>query len=399
VATFDTSGFDQPGVGFDQGVIYLRRGQIPNKNIQLGDPTVDWPGYVIQDAELPPPRARATPDLLTAFIPGATVAAAVAPTPYYDTSLPPVRARASPDLLTTSLPGARGIPPGQVIEASLPVARAKASADLLTASLPGSQGIPPGQVVDALLPPLGRGPTIDLRTAFVPGLHGLNPGFVQSAELPPVRARPSADLLTWTVTGQTTVALVAPVPAYDTSLPLVRARASPDALTAFIPGSFGIPPGSVVDALLPPLSRAPTIDLRTSFVSGLQGPGQGSQSAELPLVRARPSADLFSWVVTGQVTVAPVAPTPAYDTSLPPSGRPRSVDLLSWTVTGRVTVQLTPVAGPIDASLPPTGVNRWTLPVMEANASVPGAHGVGPVTGVIPHHLKFRADVGSLMTS
>jgi len=151
--------------------------------------------------------------------------------------------------------------------------------------------------------------------------------------------------------------------------------------------------------LLPPLGRGPSIDLRTAFVPGLHGPGQGSQSAELPPVRARASADLFTWVVTGSVTVAPTAPVPYYDTSLPPSGSPRSVELLTWTVTGQVFAQLTPAGGPIDASLPPTGTGRWSLPVMEANASLPGAQGAGPVTGVLPHHLKFRADVGSLMTS
>jgi len=246
---------------------------------------------------------------------------------------------------------------------------------------------------DTSLPPLGRSSSVDLFTSVQPGYisHGPKQGG-QSADLPPLGRGPSIDLLTWTVTGSV-VAQLAKVPQYDTSLP--------------------------------PLGLGRSIDLLTSYQAGQHGAKAGTQSADLPPLGRRFSYETLPSFFIGNVSIVAVAQVPQYDTSLPPLGRSPSIDLLTSYQAGRYgakagtqSADLPPLgrgppvdlftafqsgyisygavaSGPIAADLPPLGYGRL-IDLLTSYGF--GNQPVAPTGPPQLHFLKFRADVGSLMT-
>jgi hypothetical protein len=410
------------------------------------------------DTSLPPVRPKLTDvdSLQTAYQPGSH--GAKAPTGPIEASLPPLGRGPSVDLRTSFQTGFKGAPIATQPQwnynpsSDLPPRLARPSAEP-TWIVPGQHGAPaqtqnddtplpprgrgatidlgtwagPGFIahgsiatgpIEASLPPLGRGSSPDLRTAVQSGFvsQGAGAQTQNQTDLPPVRARGSPEP-TWTVSGQVIVALVQPVPAYDTSLPPLGRGPSIDLRTSFQAGSHGavaqtqnddaLPPrgrgpavdlawtvsGQAVaqlaqtpfyDTSLPPLGRAPSVDLRTSYQSGAHGAVAQTQNDDALPPRGRGAAVDLSWTVSGTVVVQ-LAPVPAYDTALPPLGRGRAIDLgtsyqagsqgaqaqtqndtelpprgrgpaidLTWNISGQVVIQLAQVPF-YDTSLPPFG--------------------------------------------
>jgi hypothetical protein len=368
------------------------------------------------DDALPLVRARGSPDLLTWTV-AAQVPAALVQPPAYDTSLPPLGRGASIDLRTSYQSGAQGARAQTQNDDALPSFGRGPPFDIRTWIVPGRAGAVAQTQNDDALPPRGRGsaiePTwvvgglsvvqvaqvpaydtslpirarasVDLITWLQPGSHGA-PAQIQNDDSLPPRGRGPAVDLTWNIAGQVTVALVQPIPAYDTSLPPSRRDLLIDLGTSYQAGSQGAKAQTQNDDARPPLGRGSSIDILTWLISGSHGAAAQTQNDDALPPRGRGPAVELTWTVSGTV-VAQLAPVPAYDTSLPPSLRRPSIDLgtsyqagfvlqgaraqtqnetdlpprgrgpavdLSWNISGQFTAYNAPFYQ-TDTSLPPLG--------------------------------------------
>jgi len=257
------------------------------------------------DTSLPPVLVRRNADLLTGVQTG-FAGAPIAPQPqwnYNEQQLLP-RGRGPSVDPTSVLPGSHGAATSGPIEASLPPQGRGPPADVRTAvqvgfTVHGSVAAGP---IEASLPPLGRGPSVDLRVAYQAGF--VSQGAAQQRQnddaLPPRGRGPTVDP-TWVVSGQVTVALVQPVPAYDTSLPPPRRGLPIDLGTSYQAGSQGARAQTQNDDARPPLGRGSSIDILTWLVSGSQGARAQTQNDDALPPRGRGPAVELTWTVSGSV--------------------------------------------------------------------------------------------------